>query len=120
MGLIRDLFRWLTTTPSERAYFDAISDRPAISDADFYQRFYADSEVTLETCAGVRRVLCHQLGMCNTLPDDNVALVFGDIDIADVCFALGEEFDVTFPDDRFHGIDGTVNSLIRATQLLTR
>jgi hypothetical protein len=108
------------TTASERAYFDACADRPALSDEDFYHRFYADSEVTLETCARVRRVLCEQLRMCNTLPDDNVALIFGDVDIAEVCFEIADACDVTFPDGLIHEIDGTVDSLIRATQRLNR
>ena len=67
---MRNLSRFFTTTASERAYFDTCADRPALSNTDFHQRFYADSEVTLETCAGVRRVLCEQLKMCNTLPDE--------------------------------------------------
>ena len=116
----RNLFRLLTTTASERAYFDTCADRPALSDADFHQWFYADSEVTQETCAGVRRVLCEQLRMCNTLPDDNVAHVFDDVDIAEVCSEIGEEFGVTFTDEVLHRIDGTVDSLLRAAQYLTR
>ena len=120
MPLIRNLFRLLTTTASERAYFYACSARPAISDAEFYQRYYADSEVTLETCVGVRRVLCEQLGMCNTLPDDNVALVFDDLDIAEICFEIAEEFDVTFTGRLIYEMDGTVDSLVRAAQSLTR
>lgn len=119
MRLIRNMIRLLTTTASERSYFDACSDRETLSDTDFHQRFYRDSDVTLETCAGVRRVLCEQLRMCNTLPADNVADVFDDVDIAEVCFDIGEVFGVMFTDAMFQRIDGTVDSLIRATQHLT-
>lgn len=117
-GLIRSLIRLLMMSASERAYFDACESRPTLSDADFHRRFYADTEIAQETCAGVRRVLCEQLQMCNTLPDDNFGLVFEDVDLAEVCFEIGDEFGVRFPDYALAKIDGTVDSLIRTTQRL--
>ena len=117
--MIRKLLRLFTTTASERAYFDTCAERPVLSDTDFHQRFYADSEVTPETCEGVRRVLCEQLRMCNTLPDDNVARIFDDVDVAEICFEIGEEFGVRFTDE-MTTIDGTVDSLIRTTHQLTQ
>ena len=116
MSFLRRLAR-LFLTSSERAYMDACEERPALSDAEFHQRYYADSGVTAGLCAGVRRVLCEQLGVRNVLPDDNVALIF-DVDISDILFELGEEFGVAFGDDMYEDINGTVDSLIQATNAL--
>ena len=54
--------------------------------------------------------------MCNTLPDDNVANIFKDLGIGEVCFEIGEEFGITFSDPDIDAIDGTVDSLVRLTQ----
>ena len=118
MAFFQKMIQLLTTTPSECVYLDACEDRSELSDRDFHQRFYAASNVSPQACSGVRRVLCEQLNMCNTLPNDNVAIVFDDVDIAEVCFEIGEEFDVTFSDELCQQIDGTVDALIHATQHL--
>ena len=54
--------------------------------------------------------------MSNTLPSDNVALIFADIDISEVCFELAEEFAIQFPKAEIQELGGTVDSLIRLTQ----
>ena len=110
------MFDNLFAKSNERKYFDSISGRDAVSDDTFHRNHYAKSEITLDTCARVRRVLCEQLRMCNTLPHDNVATVFGDIDIGEVCFEIGDEFGLTFSRTDIQHIDGTVDSLIRMTQ----
>ena len=110
------MFRNLFTSSNEREYFDLVAKRPAITDDEFHVTHYQNTDITLDTCTRVRRVLCEQLRMCNTLPHDNVAVVYDDVDIAEVCFEIAEEFGVTFVDSDFHEIDGTVDSLIRLTQ----
>ena len=87
-----------------------------VADHEFHRKQYLNSAVTLDTCARIRRVLCEQLRMCDPLPNDNVALVYDDIEIAEICFEIAEEFGVTFNDADIHEIDGTVDSLIRLTQ----
>jgi hypothetical protein len=96
----------------------AINKRPSLTDADFHREYYAHSVVTQETCARVRRVLCEQLRLANTRPEDNVAKLFPDIDLGEVCFEIGEEFGVSFPDSTIENLDGSVDSLIRETQRL--
>ncbi len=103
------------TNSNEKAYFDSIKKRESISDDAFYRDYYANTDVTLNTCARVRRVLCEQLRMCNTLPNDNVAIV-SDVDIGEVCFELAEEFAVTFSSADINEIDSTVDSLVQLTQ----
>lgn len=110
------MFDNLFTNSNEKAYFDSIAKREVVTDDSLYRDRYKDSDVTRDTCARVRRVLCEQLRMCNTLPRDNVATVFSDVCIGEVCFEIGEEFGISFSDSDVHKIDGTVDSLIRLTQ----
>lgn len=96
----------------------AINKRPSLTDADFHREYYANTVVTQETCARVRRVLSVQLRLANTRPEDNVAKLFPDIDLGEVCFEIGEEFGVSFPDSSIENMDGSVDSLIREAQRL--
>ena len=91
------MFDNLFTNSNEKAHFDSIAKREAVSDDDFYRDRYADTDVTLDTCARVRRVLCEQLRMCNTLPDDNVANIFKDLGIGEVCFETVSYTHLTLP-----------------------
>jgi hypothetical protein len=56
--------------------------------------------------------------MSNIRPDDKVTTIFDDIDLGDLCLELGDEFGVTFPDEVVNNLDGSVDSLIRATERL--
>jgi hypothetical protein len=110
--------RWLNAMFE---YFDspgvrAVNHRPLLTDADFHRNFYSHTSVKYDTCGGVRRVLCEQLRLCNTTPTDNVSDLFPDIDIGELCFEIGEEFGLSFPDASITTLDGTVDSLIRETQ----
>ena len=96
----------------------AINNRPLLTDADFHREYFSGTEVTLGTCVGVRKVLCQQLHLCNTRPADNVASLFPDLDICEVCYEIGEEFDVSFSQSRIGILNGSVDSLIRETQRL--
>jgi hypothetical protein len=118
MGLISDAIRWWKATFFAGAshQLKEINNRPQLTDADFYRRFYADTDVAFDTCTRVRHVLCQQLRLCNPNPSDNVAMLFPDIDIGEVCFEIGEEFNVEYPEDVVRKLDGTVDSLIRETQ----
>ena len=118
MGLTSKAIRWLKTVAGAAKQPKEISTRVPLPDADFHRQFYADTDVTLDTCAGVRCVLREQLRLCNTRPNDNVATLFPDVDIGEVCFEIADEFHVSFPEEVICSLDGTVDSLIRATQKL--
>ncbi len=109
-----EMFASLFDSPAVRA----ISHRTPLTDADFHRQYYANTEVTQDTCAGVRRVLREQLRLCNTIPTDNIAMLYPDIDIGEVCFEIGEELGVSFLDGTIDNLDGSVDSLIRETQRL--
>ena len=98
------------------ACWEEIENRPILSDADFYLLHYQDTDVSRDTCVGVRRIICQQLKLCNTLPSDKLEMLFPDIDIADVCYEIAEEFWITFNKAQIHELTGTVDSLIRMTQ----
>ena len=106
----------LVRCSNEQAYFARIANRDIISDDVFYREYYSHSNVTLDTCVRIRRVLCEQLRMCNSLPHDNVASIFEDVDIGEVCFEIAEEFNVKFSEKQIQTTNGTVDSLIRMTQ----
>lgn len=93
----------------------AIKNRPTLPDADFHQEYYANTKVTCDTCAVVRRVLREQLGLSNTRPSDNIATLFPDLDIGEVCFEIGDVLRISFLDSAIDKLDGSVDSLIRAT-----
>ena len=115
------LRQWLEsiTTLFDSPDVRAINKRPSLTDADFHREYYANTEVTQDTCARVRRILCEQLRLFNTRPADNVATLFPDIDLGEVCFEIGEEFGVSFLNSIIENLDGSVDSLIRETQRLT-
>ena len=109
------MFRNLFSNTNESEYFYSLAKRKSVSDEAFYRDYYSNTYVSIDTCVRVRRVLCEQLRMCNTLPHDNVAIVFDDVGIGEICFELGEEFGVTFSNADINEIDGTVDSLVRLT-----
>lgn len=95
-----------------------MNSRPSITDDEFHRKYYANTEVTVDTCARVRCVLRQQLRLANVEPMDNVAKLFPDIDLGEVCFEIGQEFGVLFRDAFIDPWDGSVDSLIRETQRL--
>jgi hypothetical protein len=95
-----------------------MNNRPLLTDADFHREYYANTAVTQDTCARIRRILCEQLRLSNTRPDDNVATLFPDLDIGEVCIEIGEDFGVSFPNSTIQILDGSVDSLLRETQRL--
>lgn len=112
--------RWLESIES---LFDSTDNResnsrPVLSDADFQREYYANTEVTYETCVEVRRTLCRQLRLCNTRPTDNVASLCPDVDIGEICFEIGDELGVSFPNEIVESMAGTVDALLRQTQRL--
>lgn len=122
MGFICDAIRFLRRYANGRfdARWNEIENREVLGDTDFYIRYYADSDVTLYTCTGVRRVLCKQLNLCNSLPSDNIATLFPDVDIDEVFFEISEELRLVFDEVRVRDLTGTVDSLIRMTQQMIR
>jgi acyl carrier protein len=121
VAIVRWLADSLTTLfarVAEREYRQLCKTRPNLTDQEFYDAFYRVSEIPFDTCARVRRVLNTQLWMTNVRPDDNLAAIFDDLDLWDICFELGEEFGLQFPDDIVNSLDGTVDSLIRVTERL--
>ncbi len=117
--------RWLADTlttlfadSAEREYRKLCRTRPNLTDQEFYNTFYRVSGIPFDTCARVRQVLNTQLRMSNVRPEDNVVTIFDDLDLWDICFELGDEFGLKFPDNIVDNIDGTVDSLIRSTEQL--
>ena len=121
------LVRWLVDAVAlialgraEHSYRQRCKTRANLTDVEFYDAFYRGTDIPIETCTRIRRVLKTQLRMANVRPDDNVATIFDDIDVGETCFEIGEEFELKFPDNIIDNIDGTIDSLIRATERLRK
>jgi hypothetical protein len=106
------------TSPAERQFIQACKDRQNLDDREFYDTFYLDTEISMDTCSRVRKVLRTQLNMSNVRPNDNVASIFDDIDFGEICFEIGEGFQFQFPDDMIDTMDGTVDSIMRMSERL--
>ena len=104
--------------PAEREYIERTQDRKILGDEEFFDEYYFQSKVTLNTCSRVLEVLRTQLNMANPRPQDNVAYIYDDIDISEVCYEIGDEFNIKFPYDVIANLEGTVDSLVRATEAL--
>lgn len=92
-----------------------VNGRPRLSEDDFHREYYSRTDVSPDTCAGVRCIILEQLRLRETRPSDNIA-VLSDIDIGEILMEIGEEFSVEFTEDTICELDGTLDSLIRATQ----
>jgi hypothetical protein len=58
--------------------------------------------------------------MTNPRPDDNVEQIFQDIELADICFEIGDELGVKFTSEVVGQLDGTVDSIIRTADALRK
>lgn len=109
----------LTSSPAEREYREVCQDRADLDDREFHQSFYRESPVTLDTCSRVRRVLNSQLNLSNVRPEDNLAVIFDDIDFGEICLEIGTELGIQLTDDKIQSMDGTVDSIIRMVDRLS-
>jgi len=109
----------LIASPAEREYWEVCQDRENLDDREFHQTFYRASQVNLDTCSRVRRVLKSQLNLSNVRPEDNLAVIFDDVDFGEICLEIGAELGIQLADDKIQSMDGTVDSIIRTVDRLS-
>lgn len=110
----------LTLDSAPRRYFDSCKDREPLSDEQFYHRFYANTPVTYDTCCQVRRTLQTQLCINNPRPDDNLARIYPDVDLAEICWEIGEELNLDFHEEAITSWHGTIDSLLHTVERLRK
>lgn len=105
-----------TTGHAESEYRKACKSRPALDMGEFYSAYYANTEIPFDTCARVLRVLQTQLNMANVRPNDNIAQIFDDIGLTEICLEIGDEFQFRCPVSMIDNMDGSIDSIIRMAE----
>lgn len=106
----------MTLPPSResRAFRRALNARPIISDDEFHSRYYADSAISQEVCAAVRRcVLCFDGMGDRIVPADDVQLLNDELDLGWVLECVAKHFGVQFTRADYRAVDGTLDNLIQ-------
>jgi hypothetical protein len=104
----------LIPSSQSRALARQLRDRPDLSDEEFYTRFYEGSGIPREIPARVRRSLLEIDSRINrVIPADCVAVLYDDLDFADIVSDILKEFGIRFDYSDCESIDGTLDNLIR-------
>jgi len=80
-----------------RQFMAVFAGRDKMSACQFYDRYYRASGIALETVEGTLSAIAACIG-CRTSvlrPEDNVAALFEDLDVADVVFRVKKKFRLT-------------------------
>jgi hypothetical protein len=67
---------YLLYEPDARTYLKLCESRPKLSDAEFYQRFYATGRIPYDVVIATRRVIIEQLGVPKVGMEAGSGLVF--------------------------------------------
>jgi hypothetical protein len=126
----------MTGSESERAYAEELYRRPKLSDDDFYDRFYAGSDVPKEIPRRLRALYEEIVGddLSGLQPQDNHAAIYDGLDFADVLYRVEREFKLKIPHENvvkapltYKGksspegeIDGSFDSVVRYLAKATR
>jgi hypothetical protein len=80
-----------------RQFMEVFAGRDEISACQFYDRYYRGSGIALETVEGTLSAIAACIG-CNgsvLRPEDNLAALFEDLDVADVVFQVKKKLRLT-------------------------
>lgn len=106
----------LVDSSESKAYRRELRERIALSDAEFYARYYEGTEISSETAARVRHELSDfDLLYERALPTDRLYFLYDDLDYADILTLIEQEFRLRFSTADREAVDGTLDNLIRLT-----
>ena len=120
---------------SGRAYHEMLRQRPRLDDDAFFEQFYSQTDVPKDIAVQLRHVCGNSLGVDPSAlrPEDNLAMIYDDVDFFDVLHYVGRKFKVKIPPEtalaapfQHKGkpctgeIDGTFDSLVRYLAKVTR
>ena len=103
----------LLPSADERRFRRAVHERPLLSDDEFYDRFYRDSEVPSHIPCRLRKIYAAQLGMDRVWPEDKATDFDGELDLADLLIDVADEFGVQFTDEEIKQMDGSFDSIVK-------
>ena len=120
---------------TERAYREVFRQRPKLDDDAFFEQFYAQTDVSKDVVVRLRLACRESLGIDPAVlrPEDNLAMIYDDIDFCDVLYRAGRQFKMKIPPETALGapfqykgkpctgeIDGTFDSVARYLAKVTR
>jgi hypothetical protein len=114
---------------SERAYHAILQERPRRNDDEFFDEFYAGSSIPRDIPIRLRKLYEEIIGVdfLALRPEDNHAIIYDEVDFAEVIYRVGREFSLNIPIETvleapltYRGraspqgeIDGTFDSVVR-------
>jgi hypothetical protein len=129
-------FLGMAGNESERAYEVELRRRPQLNDDDFYERFYAGSDVPKDIPIRLRQVYEKAMGddVSGLHPQDNFAAIYDGLDFSVILCRVEREFNLKIPlaavvkaPLKYRGkssstgdIDGTFDSVVRYLAKATR
>jgi hypothetical protein len=97
-----------------RAFRRELRERPALSDGEFYARFYPGSVIPAIVPVRIRRYLMDIDPLVEQItPPESLFPLLDDVDFADILHGLGREFSVRFTKADYPLVDGTFDNLVR-------
>lgn len=120
---------------TERAYREKFRQRPRLDDDAFFEQLYSQTDVPRDVVVRLRRACRESLGIDPAFlrPEDNLAMIWDDVDFGDVLYHVGRSFKVKIPPEtalaapfQYKGkpgtgeINGTFDSLARYLAKVTR
>jgi hypothetical protein len=108
----------LISSAESRAFRRQLRERPALSDDEFYARFYEGSGIPSELSGRLRHTLTDLDPLIERIfPSEFIYLLDDDIDFADVLYLVEKEFGVRFDRTDHDSLDGTFDNLVRLVQM---
>jgi hypothetical protein len=114
---------------SERAHHAILQERPKRNDDEFFHEFYATSNIPRDIPIRLRKLYEEIIGVdfSALCPEDNHAIIYDELDFADVIYRVGREFGQNIPIEivpkyalthrgrasQQGEIDGTFDSVVR-------
>jgi len=97
----------------ERKPRRTVRQRPLLSDDEFHDRFYRNTEVPSHISIRLRKIYAIQLGLDRVRPDDKATDFDGEIDLADLFIDVADEFGVHFTEAEVDQMDGSFDSIVK-------
>jgi hypothetical protein len=107
----------LIPSAESRRFRRQLNERPALSDEEFYARYYEGSGVLRDIPDRLRRSLLDLDPLLDrAIPSDFLYLLDDELDFANVLYLIEREFSLRFTEADNRGLDGTLDNLIRLVQ----
>jgi hypothetical protein len=99
-----------------RAYYRGLDGRTALTDDEFYARFYEGSGMPKEIPARIRQCLANlDILIERAYPSDLIWFADDELDYADVIYRVGRAFKIRFSKQEYPRFTGSLGNLIEKT-----